>query len=103
MDGAGASSVDKFSSHRLFQPRKEQILRHVDLSRKGSIDEYIVSLVECINSKHNYVTTSSCSGRIIIYCEVRCARVVQVIWSVCRVGRKRRNVSGYWLAINKSH
>ncbi|XP_065917704.1 tRNA wybutosine-synthesizing protein 3 homolog isoform X2 [Dysidea avara] len=70
MDDAGASGGDKSSSSSaLFQLRKEQILRQVDLSRKGSIDNYIVSLVECINTNPNYVTTSSCSGRIVIYCE----------------------------------
>jgi len=76
MGDAGASDRNKSSSSALFQPRKDQILRHVDLSRKGSIDEYIVSLVECINSNPNYVTTSSCSGRAVIYSEVRWSRLV---------------------------
>lgn len=67
--GAGGVTVDK-STRALFNSRKQQVLQHADLSRKGSIDDYIQPLVEFINSSHDYVTTSSCSGRILIYCEV---------------------------------
>ena len=42
-----------------------------DLSRKGSIDRPIADLVEYINSQDNYYTTSSCSGRILVFLEVR--------------------------------
>lgn len=41
-----------------------------DLSRKGSVDQPIVELVDYINSLDNYYTTSSCSGRILLFSEV---------------------------------
>lgn len=46
-------------------------LSQVDLSKKGSIDEQIMDLVQYINAKDNYFTTSSCSGRISVFSEVR--------------------------------
>ncbi|MFT4326173.1 MAG: tRNA wybutosine-synthesizing 3 family protein [Candidatus Woesearchaeota archaeon] len=38
-----------------------------DLSRKGNVDERISSLLDTINTFKNYVTTSSCSGRILYF------------------------------------
>lgn len=38
-----------------------------DKSKKGFIDEEIVALVETINNCIEYYTTSSCSGRILLY------------------------------------
>ena len=66
---AAGAGGDK-SARVLFDSRKRHALQHTDLSRKGSIDEYIRPLVDSINANHDYVTTSSCSGRILIYCEV---------------------------------
>ena len=37
-----------------------------DLSRKHSIDDYIISLIERINSHPDYYTSSSCSGRTLV-------------------------------------
>ena len=54
----------------IFARQKEQSLSSADLSRKGSIDSEIVNLVNYINASNRYFTTSSCSGRIIIYEEV---------------------------------
>lgn len=45
-------------------------LSQVDLSKKGSIDDQIMDLVQYINAKDNYFTTSSCSGRISVFSEV---------------------------------
>eukprot|EP00057_Strongylocentrotus_purpuratus_P004856 XP_003729633.1 PREDICTED: tRNA wybutosine-synthesizing protein 3 homolog [Strongylocentrotus purpuratus] len=45
---------------------KASRLKCTDFSRKGEIDQFIISLVEIINS---YFTTSSCSGRIILFSE----------------------------------
>ncbi|GFY77443.1 tRNA wybutosine-synthesizing protein 3 homolog [Trichonephila inaurata madagascariensis] len=50
-----------------FNNKKEIVLRKEDLSRKGSIDEKIVELVDFINAQDCYVTTSSCSGRISVF------------------------------------
>lgn len=47
-----------------FHKLKQQCLDKEDLSRKGSIDEPIRSLVTLINSNSFYYTTSTCSGRI---------------------------------------
>jgi tRNA(Phe) wybutosine-synthesizing methylase Tyw3 len=49
-----------------FVEQKAAALRGQDLSRKGSVDEPIRNLVNFINSKSQYFTTSSCSGRILV-------------------------------------
>jgi tRNA wybutosine-synthesizing protein 3 len=49
-----------------FQQRKKDILEKLDKSSVGGWDEKIKSLCDKINSKENYYTTSSCSGRIIV-------------------------------------
>lgn len=53
-----------------FKNVKKQVLESADLSKKGSVDEFIVDLVSYINSQDDYVTTSSCSGRAILYTSV---------------------------------
>ena len=53
-----------------FEKQKVACLSQVDLSKKGSIDNQIMDLVQYINSKENYFTTSSCSGRISVFSEV---------------------------------
>ncbi|GFU37703.1 tRNA wybutosine-synthesizing protein 3 homolog [Nephila pilipes] len=50
-----------------FPNKKEIVLKKEDLSRKGSIDEKIVELVNFINTQECYVTTSSCSGRTSVF------------------------------------
>lgn len=51
-----------------FDIEKKRVLNEkLDISRKGSIDEPIVDLIEYINCESNYYTTSSCSGRIVIF------------------------------------
>nr|CAD7428461.1 unnamed protein product [Timema monikensis] len=52
-----------------FRHQKCQTLQGVDLSRKGCIDDAIKLLVEVINNRDEFVTTSSCSGRVILFCE----------------------------------
>ena len=49
-----------------FRNRKLAALEGLDYSKKGSIDDKILTLVNAINSHEGYATTSSCSGRIII-------------------------------------
>jgi tRNA wybutosine-synthesizing protein 3 len=49
-----------------FLKQKSEFLRKKDKSRKGEIDKDIKKLVDLINSKGNYYTTSSCSGRIVL-------------------------------------
>lgn len=53
-----------------FEKQKASCLSQVDLSKKGNIDDQIIDLVQYINAKDNYFTTSSCSGRISVFSEV---------------------------------
>jgi tRNA wybutosine-synthesizing protein 3 len=53
-----------------FVRQKSQILDGIDLSRKGCIDDPIKDLLQLINEDSEFVTTSSCSGRVILFCEV---------------------------------
>lgn len=50
---------------------KAQSLRKADLSRKGSVDEDAVEVVELLNSREEFFTTSSCAGRILLLDGVR--------------------------------
>ncbi|KXT06002.1 hypothetical protein AC579_6054 [Pseudocercospora musae] len=60
-----------------FQERKAKILEDLarpdeqydDLSPKGSVDTQIRDLVDSINQRDGYVTTSSCAGRIAVFLE----------------------------------
>jgi len=49
-----------------FNQRKKDVLSKIDKSSVGKWDEKIISLCKKINSKENYYTTSSCSGRIML-------------------------------------
>jgi tRNA wybutosine-synthesizing protein 3 len=40
-----------------------------DLSPKGSIDEGIRDLIDGINTREGWVTTSSCAGRVVVFVE----------------------------------
>lgn len=50
-----------------FQQWKNQCLNKCDLSKKGSVDEDISHIVAYINGHDHYFTTSSCSGRMILF------------------------------------
>ncbi|XP_033095481.1 tRNA wybutosine-synthesizing protein 3 homolog [Anneissia japonica] len=52
-----------------FSKAKQSRQKVIDLSKKGSIDDAIVPLVDKINSSSSYFTTSSCSGRICVFQE----------------------------------
>lgn len=49
-----------------FELDKKNILGKIDQSQKGEIDADIQELVDLINSKKEYYTTSSCSGRAVV-------------------------------------
>ena len=51
----------------LFDRQKAEKLSKVDLSRKGSVDAPIFDFLKKLNSHPDYVSLSSCSGRIIIF------------------------------------
>ncbi|MBI4983708.1 hypothetical protein HZC32_03630 [Candidatus Woesearchaeota archaeon] len=50
-----------------FPNDKKTFLAKLDKSKKGYIDERIASLLNVINSKRDYYTTSSCSGRVYLW------------------------------------
>ncbi|XP_050393618.1 tRNA wybutosine-synthesizing protein 3 homolog [Patella vulgata] len=54
-------------TNSLFQKQKELCLSGIDWSRKGSVDGPITEVVKFINGSENYFTTSSCSGRIMVF------------------------------------
>lgn len=85
-----------------FLLEKKRVLQDkVDISKKGSVDAPIVHLVQYINDQENYYTTSSCSGRILVFSEA-CLNLQQFIatntlyiivyYNVCRHQKKRRKV-----------
>uniref|UniRef100_A0A8C8ZWQ5 tRNA wybutosine-synthesizing protein 3 homolog n=1 Tax=Prolemur simus TaxID=1328070 RepID=A0A8C8ZWQ5_PROSS len=49
-----------------FRRWKAQSLSKADLSRKGSVDEDVVELVQVLNAQEQFFTTSSCAGRILL-------------------------------------
>ncbi|XP_023389665.1 tRNA wybutosine-synthesizing protein 3 homolog isoform X2 [Pteropus vampyrus] len=49
-----------------FRRWKAQCLSKADLSRKGSVDEDVVELVQLLNEREQFFTTSSCAGRIVL-------------------------------------
>jgi tRNA wybutosine-synthesizing protein 3 len=56
-----------------FEEQKKEYLDALykpDNSKKGSVDEYVKPLIDLINIHPDYYTTSSCSGRIVLFtCE----------------------------------
>ena len=70
------------SIHKVFVTKKKAILDSLELSSevytdaspKGSVDEEIRPLLELINGYDEYVTTSSCAGRITVFAEKSQAR-----------------------------
>ena len=50
-----------------FPNEKKMYLSKQDKSRKGDIDQKVIPVLETINSKDNYYTTSSCSGRVYLW------------------------------------
>jgi tRNA wybutosine-synthesizing protein 3 len=51
-----------------FDVRKRSVLQKKDQSIKQSIDTAMIPVCQTINSLNSYYTTSSCAGRIQLYC-----------------------------------
>ncbi len=62
-----------------FESWKHQCLNKCDFSKKGSVDGDISHIVSFINSHDKYFTTSSCSGRIILFDGVRMRSYLSII------------------------
>ncbi|EDQ92050.1 uncharacterized protein MONBRDRAFT_5697 [Monosiga brevicollis MX1] len=58
----------------------EQLQLCLDNSKKGALDAPIEALLNFINELDDYVTTSSCSGRIALFCEQQDARKRTGTW-----------------------
>lgn len=56
---------------KTFRQWKKQSLNKLDHSKKGTVDEDIQHVVSLLNSREEYFTTSSCSGRIVLIDGVR--------------------------------
>ena len=54
----------------VFDKQKKESLSGIDQSKKGSFDEAIEDLIIYINSLSDFFTTSSCSGRTIVFTQV---------------------------------
>uniref|UniRef100_T2MBD8 tRNA wybutosine-synthesizing protein 3 homolog n=1 Tax=Hydra vulgaris TaxID=6087 RepID=T2MBD8_HYDVU len=51
----------------IFDKQKKESLNGIDQSKKGSFDEPIEDLIIYLNSLSDFFTTSSCSGRTIVF------------------------------------
>ncbi|XP_047378762.1 tRNA wybutosine-synthesizing protein 3 homolog isoform X1 [Sciurus carolinensis] len=58
-----SSRMDRSAEFRRW---KAQCLSKADLSRKGSVDEDVVEIVQLLNAQEQFFTTSSCAGRILL-------------------------------------
>lgn len=54
-----------------FDRLKESTLSKLDRSPKGSIDEPVRPILDLVNAYHDWISTSSCSGRISAYLQGR--------------------------------
>ena len=75
-----ASKLSGYNIPKDFLNNKQQTLGKIDRSKKGSIDTPIVPLIEAINSSPFCYTTSSCSGRIIVYSEKEMGAKISCKW-----------------------
>lgn len=69
----------KFEDKDKFAAEKKRILTKADMSKKGQVDQEIKDIVDAINSKEDYCTTSSCAGRI-MFIERRSHRKIDSKW-----------------------
>lgn len=63
-----------------FEVDKKNALTKIDKSKKGSIDTSIKNLVSLINKKSDYYTSSSCSGRIILFSTPKSGKKQETKW-----------------------
>lgn len=63
-----------------FSQWKKQCLNKLDQSKKGIVDEDIEHVVSLINSREEFFTTSSCSGRVILIDAVSTSSPRRFFW-----------------------
>ena len=66
----------------VFDKQKKESLTGLDHSKKGTFDAPIHDLIVYINSLNDFFTTSSCSGRIIVFTEVNLQTLKYLIFSL---------------------
>ena len=66
----------------VFDQQKKESLTGLDHSKKGTFDAPIHDLIDYINSLNDFFTTSSCSGRIIVFTEVNLQTLKYLIFSL---------------------
>ena len=73
-----------------FTKEKNDFLKKKDKSKKGYIDEDIKEIVDEINSKKDYYTTSSCAGRIVLL-EMKSKKKNDCDWILTKHGKVNLN------------
>ncbi|MBS3105669.1 hypothetical protein J4234_05405 [Candidatus Woesearchaeota archaeon] len=73
-----------------FSKEKPDFLMKKDKSRKGCIDKDAVKIVNEINSKKDFYTTSSCSGRIVLL-EMKSKRKDECSWILTKHNKVKLN------------
>ncbi len=73
--------INRYEDENKFASEKKDILSKADMSRKGMVDEEIKDIVDIINSKDNYCTTSSCAGRITLL-ERKSTKKIDAKWLI---------------------
>ncbi|MBI2650719.1 hypothetical protein HYX04_05425, partial [Candidatus Woesearchaeota archaeon] len=68
-----------------FAKEKSDFLGKRDKSKKGRIDKDVAGIVNTINSKKDYYTTSSCAGRIVLL-EMKSKRKDECSWIFAKHG-----------------
>jgi tRNA wybutosine-synthesizing protein 3 len=73
------------------------LLYKPDLSKKGNVDGKISNLINSINKLDNYITTSSCSGRILLLVVSNSLKKHECEWPI--VTHDLANVNEFWDAL----
>jgi tRNA wybutosine-synthesizing protein 3 len=87
----------------MFDETKKEYLAALykpDFSRKGTVDEKISALLDAINKIPNYVTTSSCSGRILLIVVPSNSKKHECEWSY--VTHDLANMDNAWTVLNEA-
>lgn len=84
-----------------FGKEKKEFLTKKDKSRKGSIDDKIKKLFNKINSLEDFYTTSSCSGRILLFTIPKSNKKNEVQYLFCSHKKIQYNDINKILKLNK--
>eukprot|EP00960_Hanusia_phi_P050809 760443-Hanusia_phi.AAC.2 len=103
--GAGMAGMAGMAESERFERRKDALLEAIscgaDRSKKGSFDAPIQEMLEELNQHPDYVSTSSCSGRIAIFWEPSSGCGPQEESQGDKEGKKTKG--GQWLLCKHAH